>query len=259
VTALIRSEIWRLMSRRFFRVMLAAVVGLAVVVGLIVFVRAAREGSSPPYTTAVPLAMLIAGQPVFALSVLVGASFVGAEWTSGAMTTLLTWEPRRGRILAAKVVAASVVTAIATLAVLLIVAEVLLPSGLTVGTTVGYSGQWLRSVSGLWLRTGAISAIGAALGVGLGTLMRNSAGSIALWLVFEFIASPLLVVWRPRLGLWMPGTNVQQFLRSDQVIGVFDVRQAPGFSTLRSGIVLAAYAACLVGAGFVAFRTRDVT
>ena len=36
---------------------------------------------------------------------LVGASFIGAEWRHGTITTLLTWEPRRIRLMVAKVAA----------------------------------------------------------------------------------------------------------------------------------------------------------
>jgi len=34
----------------------------------------------------------------------IGASSIGAEWQARSITTLLTWEPRRARVLAAKVV-----------------------------------------------------------------------------------------------------------------------------------------------------------
>ncbi|GAC1366069.1 MAG: hypothetical protein NVSMB32_10110 [Actinomycetota bacterium] len=47
------------------------------------------------------------------LGLLVGASFVGAEWGAGTMASLLTWEPRRWRVLVAKLMAAVVVLAIA--------------------------------------------------------------------------------------------------------------------------------------------------
>jgi ABC-2 type transport system permease protein len=40
------------------------------------------------------------------LGLLIGASFIGAEWQAGTFASLLTWEPRRQRVLAAKLMAA---------------------------------------------------------------------------------------------------------------------------------------------------------
>lgn len=39
-----------------------------------------------------------------ALAFLLGATFVGAEWSTRSMVALLFWEPRRGRVMAAKLV-----------------------------------------------------------------------------------------------------------------------------------------------------------
>ncbi len=258
MTALVRAEMLRLISRRLFRVLLAGVVGVTLLVGLIVFVRTA--GGNFRYATAMPLGMRIAAQPLFTLSVVVGASFLGAEWACGAMTTFLTWEPRRGRVLGTKIAAAALLVALATLAVLLLVALVLVPSGIAHGTTAGMNGEWWRSLAGLWLRGAALSAMGAGLGLGLAGLLRNSAGPIATWLVFEFVVSQLLVLWRPGLFRWMPGANVQQFLSADEIVGVtINGTQLFGFSGIRAGLVLAVYAAGLIAASYAAFRARDVT
>ena len=50
---------------------------------------------------------------------LVGASLAGAEWAAGTMTTLLAWEPRRIRVLLAKLVAA-IVTVLVLIAGLIV-------------------------------------------------------------------------------------------------------------------------------------------
>jgi hypothetical protein len=39
------------------------------------------------------------------LGLVIGASFIGAEWQSGTFASLLTWEPRRQRVLVAKLLA----------------------------------------------------------------------------------------------------------------------------------------------------------
>ena len=42
---------------------------------------------------------------LMAIGLVIAASSVGAEWQSGTFASLLTWEPRRQRVLAAKLVA----------------------------------------------------------------------------------------------------------------------------------------------------------
>src|SRR3954469_3289779 len=42
---------------------------------------------------------------LMAVAVVLGASATGAEWQSGTFASLLTWEPRRQRVLAAKLLA----------------------------------------------------------------------------------------------------------------------------------------------------------
>lgn len=256
MTALVRAEVRRFLYRRLFAVLAAIVVGFIVLIGVWIFLRTSGFG----YPGAVEVAIRIAAQPLFSLSVVVGASFVGAEWGSGAMTTLLTWEPRRGRVLASKLAAAVGVVGVATLLLLLLIALVLLPSGVVHGSMAGMTADWWWSTSGLWLRAGALSALGAGLGVGLAGLMRNSAGPVASWLVFEFVVSQLIVIWRPGLFRWLPGANVQQFLGGDEVFGATVNGQAIfAFSAVRAGVVLAAYAAAVLAASYASFRSRDVT
>lgn len=254
---LLRAELLRVQSRRLFRVLLAIVVAAIVVVGVVIFARSVRVD----YDTAVPLGMRIAAQPLFSLSVVVGASFLGAEWACGAMTTLLTWEPRRGRVLASKVAACALSVAAASFAVLIVVALVLLPSAAAHGDLSGLTASWWWSLIGLWLKIGALTAMGTWLGVGLAGLLRNSAGPVAIWLIFEFLIAQLLVLWRPGLFRWMPGANVQQFLSWDEVFGATVNGQTlfASFSALRGGLVLAAYATVAVAASYAVFRTRDVT
>ena len=45
----------------------------------------------------------------YLLVVLLGASAVGAEYRAGTVTTILTWEPRRTRLLLARIGAAVIV------------------------------------------------------------------------------------------------------------------------------------------------------
>lgn len=253
---LTRAEVFRLLSRRLYRVLLVLVAGLVVLIGVLIYV----QDVDITFASDAHVAMRIAAQPLFSLAVVVGASFLGAEWASGGMTTLLTWESRRGRVLASKLIAATAAAAAVTLLLEILVGLVLLPSALSHGSTLGVGGDWWWSTAGLWLRTGALGAMGAGLGLGLAGIMRNSAGPVASWLIFSFLVEQLLVIWKPWLFRWLPGANIQRFLSSGEAFGVsVDGEELFGSSVLLAGIVIAAYAAALVTASYASFRARDVS
>jgi len=241
-------------SRTFFRILLLIVLGLIGFVSTIVFLKARHVS----YDVALVIGCAVASGVLFTLGVVVGASFVGAEWNSGSMSTLLTWEPRRVRVFAAKLIACMITTMIVSLLVLVVMALLLLPSAAAHGTTSGV--PWL-SFAGVWLRIGIVSAIGVAVGVGLANVMRSAAGPIATWLIFQFVASPALLLWKRWLVRWLPDGLFRQFVSLESAIRG-SIGETPfrfGGNVLRGGLVLGLYAASFLAAGFVAFRARDVT
>jgi ABC-2 type transport system permease protein len=111
---------------------------------------------------------------------LVGASLVGAEWHAGTMATLLTWEPRRIRVLVAKLVAAGALVFALAVALQLLLGAALLPAGLLRGTTDGINSDWLRSLSGVGLRVAAVSVVGATMALSIATIGRNTAAALGI-------------------------------------------------------------------------------
>ena len=251
---LVRSEFRRMGSRTLFRVLLLIVLGLTAFVATLVFLRA----RDVRYDIALAIGFAVASGVLFTLGVVVGASFVGAEWNSGSMATLLTWEPRRTRVLAAKLIACVVTTMAVSLVVLVLIALFLLPSAAAHGTTRGV--PWW-TLAGVGLRIGTVSAIGAALGIGLANVMRSASGPIATWLIFQFVASPALLIWKQWLVRWLPDGIIRQFVSLEGAIrgSVNGVPFAFRGNVLRGGLLLAAYAAALLAAGYAAFNARDVT
>lgn len=254
MTGLIRAEFRRMASRTMFRVLLLIVLAVMGFACTMVFLNA----RDVQFDAAIVIAFLVASGVLFTLSVVVGASFVGAEWNSGSMTTLLTWEPRRNRVLLAKLIAVVVTTFVATLVVLVILVLFLLPSAAVHGTTSGV--PWW-SVTGVWLRIGTVAAIGGAVGVGLANVMRSAAGPIATWLIFQFVASPALILWKGWLVRWLPDGVIRQFVSLANALrgSISGTPFQFGGNVLRGGLVLGAYTVALVAAGYAVFRTRDVT
>ena len=257
MSSLIRSEFRRVLSRRFFHVLMLVLVAVAAFVCVIVFLTTGRPGDRLVFSNASLLGMFFASQVLFTWAVVAGASFVGADWGTGSMATLLTWEPRRGRVLAAKVIAMSATAAVAAMLILLLVVLFLIPSAAAHGTMAGLDGSWWRVILGSWWRGGALAAMGAGLGVGLGGVLRNSAGAVAIWLVFQFVISQLLTLWKPGWFRWLPDGNVRLFIAPD--INDAVQRFLPYTSILRGGLTLLVYAAAAVALSYAVFRARDVT
>src|SRR6266568_420469 len=89
---------------------------------------------------------------------LLGASYIGAEWRTGMMATLLTWEPRRVRVMVAKVIAAVFVTFVVVMVLQALLVGALYPAAAYRGSTAGTSAAFWRSFSYVGLRSGGLAA-----------------------------------------------------------------------------------------------------
>src|SRR4029079_2286732 len=77
------------------------------------------------------------------VGLIIGASYVGAEWSTGGMMNLLTWQPRRMRVLSTKMLtlAVAMVGCSAALSAVSVVVQWLI--GTYRGTTAGMTpGTW---------------------------------------------------------------------------------------------------------------------
>ena len=79
-----------------------------------------------------------------------GASVAGAEWRAGTVTTVLTWEPSRLRLHAARTVSAAVLAFVIGVVLEVAFLASVLPAVLLHGTTEGTDAAW---------RIGAVAAM----------------------------------------------------------------------------------------------------
>lgn len=195
-------------------------------------------------------AMSISGLvQIFAL--VLGILVVATEFRHGTITPSLLAVPDRVRIVLAKLVAALGAGALLGLAGALLAAGLLsgLLSARDVETGVD-SGEMLELVLG----NTAASALYAALGVGLGALLRNQVGAIIGALGWLFLVEPLLGIipgFEDVVVRWFPGgvgNATAGTAMNDDALG-----QVP------AALVLAAYAALFLLAGLALFRQRDVS
>jgi ABC-2 type transport system permease protein len=191
---------------------------------------------------------------LIALLVVLAASFIGAEWHAGTMTTLLTWEPRRVRVFGAKVLAAAALSFVGIVALQAFLGAVLAPSAIFRGTTDGANAAWFRSVAGLVLRAAAVGAVGAAIASALATIGRNTAAALGVAFGYIAVIEPILHAVRPKWQPWFLYDNAATF-----VLGNRSGFPAINRSTAGAGLVLAAYAAALLLVAGGMFARRDVT
>jgi ABC-2 type transport system permease protein len=186
--------------------------------------------------------------------VALGASLAGAEWHAGVVTTQLTWEPRRSRLLGAKTVATIVFAFVAFLAAEVVLGLVLAPSAIFRGTTSGADGVWLRGVAGMLLRAGAVAAMAAGIGHAIASLARNTAVAVGAVLGYAAILDPLLRALRPTWEPWLLIGNAIRLITANPL--AFEGRSR---STMGAALLIATYTAAFVVASLMVFRRRDVT
>ena len=251
MTTLLLIELRRLAGRRFLHlIVLAALVGGAIA-GIVVYLR-----SSPTqYYTIDNLKNTLQGTtvPFVLASWLLGSSFIGAEWRAGTMTTLLTWEPRRFRVLLAKVLAVA-----STAAVMLFVLQVALAAMLLPGAYRRWPARidaaWLHSVGGFLGRGAALAAMAAVIGFAIGSVGRNTAFGLGVGFVY------LAILEGGLLGHLFPATR--RWLLVGNSIVFVSGRPDPevvGRSTIGAGLVIAVYAVVAFLIAAAVFRARDVT
>ncbi|SDP38865.1 ABC-2 family transporter protein [Pedococcus dokdonensis] len=177
----------------------AAVLGIGTIIGLD---TADDPSGLTPGSTAwegiTPTAMF-ALFGVLATAVVTGT----ADHGTGAIVPTLQWTPRRGVLLASRVgVVVGTVSALGTLLVAgaALIVRVLVPAvDLPLGDGVSFLGGLLF-----------VYATGSALGVGLGLLLRNTAGAlvtvIGLVLVLPPLVANLPYDWAATLSASLPGS-----------------------------------------------------
>ena len=186
---------------------------------------------------------------------LVGASLAGAEWAAGTMTTLLTWEPRRIRVLLAKLAAAIITVLVLTLALQLLLAGALWVLAATRGANIADPGLW-SGIFGSMFRVSALSAIAGVFGMAIAMYTRSVTAAMASGFIYLAVIEGLIRGYRPGLAHYLIGDNAAAWVNGRPFrSGASGIPVTP----VHGAVVLLIYAAILVGAAALSFRGRDVT
>ncbi|MGE5460443.1 MAG: hypothetical protein ACM3WR_07440 [Solirubrobacterales bacterium] len=183
-----------------------------------------------------------------------GASSIGAEWHAGTVPTLLTWEPRRARVLGIKAAAALASVFLLSLAMQAVLGGALALVAATRGSTGGADGAWLVEIVGVTLRSAALATFGASVGFAFASVGRNTAGALGVAFGYFVVLERLVRGIWPEWSEWLIGENASRFILARGSDLPYLARSTSG-----AGLYLLSVAALLLLAAGVIFRTHDVT
>jgi hypothetical protein len=246
--AVLASEFRRFRSRRLVKgLLLLELLGI-VVAGVIVYLTQEYELS------AFPNALKGASLVLISVGWLLGASAIGAEWHSGHLTTILTWEPRRWRVIGAKVVACLTGVFVISIVMQAFLGVALAIDAAGTGSTAGVDGSWLSESAAVGLRVALLSTIFAGFGFALAAAGRNTAVALGVGFGYLVIVENLVRGLRPEWAPWLLSDNAAAYLiGSSADFPLFG--RTPG----EAGLYLVGWAVVLLLGASGVFRARDVT
>ena len=209
---LVSSELLKVTSTKMWLGMLVGVV-LYIGIGIVATIFAPEQPSvtTPRLSTAAGMRNLFAqAGGAYLFAIVIGTLGMTQELRHQTLTATLLAEPRRNRVMVAKMAAYAVVGAIyGAVGVLFGYALALALLPFKTHADIPVTAMW--QIAG-----GAVlgCALFAILGVALGTLIRNQIAAILGVLVWVLIIESLVVSFLPKIGKWLPGGALNGILQA---------------------------------------------
>lgn len=195
---LVHAELLKLRTTRMFWGNVLAVLAI-VPFG----VALAISGGQDPLDSADGVSHVMASASSGALLLLViGILMTAGEFRHGTATSTFLITPDRRRVIGAKLAAAALVGAVIALASVLLTLAIALPWLSAEGIELSaYTSEMIAALLG----SVAATVLGAVVGVGFGSLVRNQTAAITIALVWTQVVEGVLVGFVPEVGKWLPG------------------------------------------------------
>jgi len=259
----VRSELVRLGQRRALLIWFGLMVLFAIMINAVMatVVGESGTGSLPTPGVAFPtraelespsglMAGLSAASSMFGIVTLsFWAWFTAQDYSSGLIRLLVAAEPRRWRLLAGKVVALVLVTAIATTvaaAANLFAAPIVGASGVA---TSAWATDAPRVVAETWAHAYLTQLVWGVLGLAVALLSRSAVVAVAVGAGYVLLVEPLVKMTGGVPSDWLLGSTLN-------AIASGGTASVPFPTALSLGVVYVLAALALAGA---VFTRRDVT
>jgi ABC-type transport system involved in multi-copper enzyme maturation permease subunit len=248
---LVSAELLKVTSTRMWLGMLIGVL-IYIGIGVAATILAPEQTgvTTPHLTTAEGMRNVFAqAGGAYLFAIVIGTLGMTQELRHQTLTSTLLAEPRRNRVMVAKMAAYAVIGAVyGAVGVVFgyLLALALLP--LKTHAAIPVTAMW--QIAG-----GAVlgCALFAILGVALGTLIRNQIAAILGVLVWVIIIEALLVSFLPRIGKWLPGGALNGIL---QTTGINNTTYLPVWA---GALVLIGWTAVFAAVAAATTQRRDVT
>ncbi|RBY93785.1 hypothetical protein DQ237_16565 [Blastococcus sp. TF02-8] len=201
------------------------------------------------------------------LAFLVGATWIGAEWSNRSIVALLFWVPNRMRVMGSKlavlVLAAAAIGLLAQAGWLAMASVLDATAGADAETPAGFWAHLLAQQG----RGVLLTVLVALLGFGLANLTRNTGAALGAGFVyFAIVENTLRAFIGAGADRWTLTTNAAALvlpggMRVYDYSASYDgLSEPPSFlvTNLQGGLVVSAYAAVLVAVGVWLFARRDL-
>jgi hypothetical protein len=204
-----------------------------------------------------------------ALAFLIGATFIGAEWGSRSLVALLFWEPRRRRVMGAKLaVLATAVTALAgaAQAAWWAGAKLLAAQRGSAEVPPGFWGDYLGTAG----RGVFVTLVAGLLGFGLAHAVRHTAAALGIGFAYFAILESLIRAFRPAWQPWLLTDNALAFVQhlpytvyldssytDERGMTVYGNHEVV-ITHLHAGLFLGIVSLAVIVLGNAAFQRRDL-
>jgi ABC-2 type transport system permease protein len=176
---------------------------------------------------------------------------ITGEYATGSIRSTLLWDPRRGRVLLAKVMVLALVVLVAGTTVGALGAVV---ADLTAGE---YAVFILLDVVAASARIGLCLSVVSILAVGIGTAIRSTAGALTtvflLLLLMPYVLSRTPSELLRTIAQYLPGFAGMEFVGTAEFLGITGLPYGPGGGL----VILLAWTVAAGLTGYAVFRLRD--
>jgi ABC-2 type transport system permease protein len=226
--------------------------------------------SPTPFNEATGAALKLSAVLVGLVAFIIAASFIGAEYSSGSITSWLTFVPRRGQVFWSKLLTVSGFAALLAVLCATLVFDVALALAHLHGSRV----ESVRELLEMGARGVLPAVVLAIVGFCLGLLSRHTAGAIgallALILIWFIRIGPLSSLgWAQRITPWTPDGNIAAIVDHGYTYSVPVEKATPDgvildvvehAVSLTHGMIYWSIAlALLITCSLLIFHRRDVT